>query len=247
MEIADLLKKLETDMELAKEGILKAERYYKTKYDIEDRLKEIAPNLNERAQLKIEKNISMWRSQPRSGVFMPPGKAEMDSLQLWTLLQELQATTEEFVESSIKTQNVILGGQPHEGRKYFRSILESADSDLILIDSYFKPVVLDILTEYLIDKPNLKVRIMAGQNERLPAFRASYNALIAQYPSRIEARIVSDHPRYIVVDDVNLFNPDHSFDQWGSKTVDVHQVSDPEIIQKIKEKIERDWAGGSQI
>ncbi len=87
-EIKVLLEKLEVVLKLADEGLLKSERYYETKCAIEDRLKELSPNLDEQSQLTIEKNIPHWRNVPKSGIFMDASKVT-DILPLRALLLEL--------------------------------------------------------------------------------------------------------------------------------------------------------------
>ena len=141
---------------------------------------------------------------------------------------------------------VVIAGKQYDGRSYLRSIFQQASNSIFIRDSYFRPAVLDILLEYLLDNNNLKVEILMGDNNRLAPFRMSFASFKQQYPvlnigARYSTGIGSDHPRYILIDDQLLFNPDHSLDQWGEKTVNIHQLTNVAEINRVKNQILLEW------
>ncbi len=249
-ELKILLNKLDDVLDLGNEGLLKSEDYYETKYVVEDKLKELAPNLDRKNQLRIEKNISRWRNVPKNGIFLNPNQVNLDSLPLYVLLKELQENLSEKhpdVLESIKPEVVIEAGHAYDGRRYLRNIFGLATRDLFLIDQHFRPAILDVLSVYILCKENLRVRILVGDNKELAAFSVNYKAFVRQYPNKVEVKKVKDHPRYILIDGEILFNPDHSFDQWGIKTTNVHQMIDTQEIQKTVKKLEKDWSVGKTL
>jgi len=245
-EYTGLIEKLDEILSLGSEDLLKSERMYETIYGVEDRLKEISKELDERSRLSIEKTIPMWRNVPKSGIFVRNDEVVKRVTPLKSLLSELLSKQTGQSVADIKSEIVILAGKQYEGRLYLRNILQQASSSIFIRDSYFKPVVLDVLLEYLLDNNNLRVEILMGDNNRLVPFRASFVSFIQQYPSlTITARYSegkdNDHPRYILIDDQLLFNPDHSLDQWGEKTVNIHQLTDTDEINKEKNQISSEW------
>lgn len=250
-ELEILFGRLEEILSLANEGLLKSERLYETKYSIEDKLKELAKNYDERGQLMIEKNIPNWRLEPKHGIFINSSQATNEISPLKTLLSELLARQSDGIATKIKSETVINSGEPYKGRQYLRFIFDQATDSIFIRDSYFRPEILDILIEYLLDKKELKIKILMGENERLAPFKASYSTFKIQYPNRVEAKYIqkdsSDHPRYIIIDSRLLFNPDHSLDKWGDKTVNIHHMNEKTEIEKVQINLEKEWDSAIQI
>ena len=68
-EYTKLTKKLDEILLLGSDGLLKSEKMYEVIYGVEDELKEISKELDERSRLSIEKTIPIWRNVPKSGIF----------------------------------------------------------------------------------------------------------------------------------------------------------------------------------
>ena len=159
-EYTGLIEKLDEILSLGSEDLLKSERMYETIYGVEDRLKEISKELDERSRLSIEKTIPMWRNVPKSGIFVRNDEVVKRVTPLKSLLSELLSKQTGQSVADIKSEIVILAGKQYEGRLYLRNILQQASSSIFIRDSYFKPVVLDVLLEYLLDNNNLRVEIL---------------------------------------------------------------------------------------
>ena len=256
MELKERYTKLITELDdilsLGNEGLLKSEKMYQVVYGVEDQLKEISNELDERSQLSIEKNIPMWRNVPKSGVFVRNEEVIKRVSPLKALLSELLSKQGGQTTVEVKSEMVIPMGKQYDGRLYLRNILQQASSSVFIRDSYFKPVILDILLEYLLDNSDLKVEILMGDNNKLSPLRASYEVFKKQYPTfnifaRYSAGQDNDHPRYIFIDEQLLFNPDHSLDQWGEKTVNIHQLLDTIEIDKAKNQLLAEWNVATNI
>lgn len=251
-EYTKLVQELDEILSLGGEGLLKSEKMYGVIYGVEDRLKEISKSLDERSRLSIEKTIPAWRNVPKSGIFVNNDEVVKRASPLRALLSELLSKQTGQPVSNIKQEMVVLAGKQYDGRLYLRNILQQAGNSIFIRDSYLRPVILDILLEYLLDNNGLKVNILMGDNNRLSPFRASYESFKKQFPTfnigaRYSAGNDNDHPRYILIDDQLLFNPDHSFDQWGEKTTNIHQLTDVAEIEKAKKRLLAEWNVATNI
>lgn len=250
-EIRDLLKQLDELFLFASKNLLKSNKFYDTKERIEIRLKSLSKDLGEMEQLAIEKIIPRFRNNYKSDIFLPPDIVNEISPLRGLLFELLAKYGKVQTLPTPMNEHVITGGNPYEGKKYLRSILNLATISIYIIDNYLRPEILDILSEYIIDKPQLNIRLMLSKNSGLPAFCVNYCSFIAQYPDSIQAKYLSneqkDHPRYILIDDIKLFNPDHSLDQWGTKTVNIHEHTDPKVIKKVQQDLEQKWGTAKDL
>ena len=115
-EYTGLIEKLDEILSLGSEDLLKSERMYETIYGVEDRLKEISKELDERSRLSIEKTIPMWRNVPKSGIFVRNDEVVKRVTPLKSLLSELLSKQTGQSVADIKSEIVILAGKQYEGR-----------------------------------------------------------------------------------------------------------------------------------
>ncbi len=85
------LKEVDEMFSLAELGLLKSDELYSTKYKIEDNIKAYKPFFEKIECLKIEKAISIWRTEPRRGMFLDSSQALPQLFPLQVLLHELIA------------------------------------------------------------------------------------------------------------------------------------------------------------
>jgi hypothetical protein len=251
-EYTKLIKDLDDILSFGRDGLLKSEKMYGTIYAAEDKLKEISLSLDERSRLSIEKIIPMWRNVPKIGILVRNEEVEKRVIPLRALLTELLSKATGKFTVNLKQELVITADKPYEGRLYLRNLFQQAGQSIFIRDSYFRPVILDVLLEFMSDNNKLKVEILMGDNSRLAPFKVSFLAFKQQYTTLdISARYSSsadnDHPRYIFIDDQLLFNPDHSLDQWGVTTVNIHQLIETSEIAKVKLLLLEDWQRATNI
>lgn len=243
-KLQEMLAGIDKLFSLAGEGLLKETRYGEEKERIETELKALSKDLDERDELRVEKIIPTWRRVPRSGVFLPAGDVNQASPLRDLLVELVDKYRGPHSAPAPKNETIIPAGRHYDGVRYLRSIFGQAQSTLFIKDNYLKPSVLDILSEYLLDDPALKVRLLVAHNRHTPAFRESYRAFRTQYSRSIEARIVGegrDHPRYILVDEGKLFTPDHSLDRWGVATVNIYEHEAADEVAEVRERLEAEW------
>ena len=83
------LKEVQEMLALGDMGLLKSEELSNTKHRIEDELKTFKPFFEKIEALKIEKTIPVWRSVPKTGMFLSSNQVNPDLAPLHILLQEL--------------------------------------------------------------------------------------------------------------------------------------------------------------
>jgi len=253
-KLQELLSDTGEPLSLAQDGLLKSERLYETKYSIEDQLREISKELDERSQLSIEKVIPKWRNVPKHGIFVSGEETVKQLTPLISLLQEL------IVKFSPITKNVemprdeviIEKGKPYDGRRYLRELFNFVRESIYIRDSYLRPEILDILSEYILDNPKIKLRFLIGNNfTRRTAFSDAFKKFLEQYKADAEGRCTNednkDHPRYILIDGTLVFVPDNSLDQWGLSTVHINQIIKTENKDIIFKIFENEWNKGEKI
>mgnify|MGYP001592166668 FL=1 len=161
-EYTTLIKDLDEILSLGRDGLLKSERMYSTIYAVEDKLKEISKTLDERSRLSIEKTIPMWRNVPKTGIFVRSEEVEKRAAPLRAILAELLAK-ETGQPISLKEELVIPAGKQYEGRLYLRNLFQQAGQSIFIRDSYFRPVILDVLLEFMLDNNQLSIEILIGE------------------------------------------------------------------------------------
>lgn len=258
MEEIKILKKLNSNLDevlsFARDGILKSERFYGTKDAVEDELKKLAINFDERAQLSIEKTIPQWRNVPKTGFPIQESEAVKQLTPVIVLIKELLSKLETSPGEQVSTKDefVVAKGEQYVGRQYLRSLFSQAKKSIFIRDSYLRPEILDVLAEYIFDIPSLKLIFLISDNpKRLPIFRASLRAFCDQYKGDIQCKYTlkenKDHPRCLVIDDELLFDATHSFDQWGYNTVTIHQMTSEESKQKLLSILQSEFKTASEI
>jgi hypothetical protein len=188
----------------------------------------------------------MWRNQPKHG-FINANEAIKELLPLRDLLLHLLRNYSSASSLPIiKTQTVLQPAGVFIGRQHLRSILSEATATIFVRDNYLKSDILDALHEFLIAKPLIKVNLLVLETKELFPLKINFDLLNRAYPNRVELRYLShtqkDHPRYILVDDKMVFNPDHSLDQWGIATVNIHRFEDSIEIDKVRNMLQAEWS-----
>lgn len=239
------IKEIEEMEILLRDDILKGSFFEDTKERIERALDKMRSGFEQRDSLLVEKIIPKWRSKYKSGIYIK--QRDFDTIQPLReiMLNLLTKYGQPLATALPKNERVIPAGKPYEGKQYLRSILNQASSSILIRDSYLRAEILDILSEYILDNQQLKIRLLTWDGSRLASFKNHYTAFEAQYPKTIEARYLptalKDHPRYLLIDEQKLFNPDHSIDQWGISTVNIHEYTNKESITEIKDNLESEW------
>ena len=251
-ELKLILKNIRGTLEISSEGLLKNDRYLGTLYAAVDTLSKVKDYFDEKDQLRIEKlNFDhQWKFEPKPGFTKSHEEVEEKLLPFQVLSEHLlDAIKNEDKLSSVPIEAHISQGRPYDGRKAFKSILDNAKSELILVDSYLHPDILKTLHLYMEENDNLRVRLITsnGNKAKFNALISDYKLFQNQYPN-IELRENNViHDRYIIVDGTEVYHSGHSFNELGQKASSINKMENPKVITKIKTEIEDAWNKGKTI
>lgn len=251
-QVREILSKMyldvQTALDLAKEGLLKGEKEYEIISGTKNKLNEVKLYFGEIEQLKIERAVPMWISQPKSGIFINESDARKGLEPLLNITIELIR----IIGSQIPQKDIfITENSPFEGRKILRSIINQAKSKIFLIDAYLRPDILEVVQSNLIDNPNMELCFLTQKNNNkfFSTFSADIIALLAQYPNaKIELKYydkITAHDRYIVIDENTIYHSGHSFAELGNRASSISKV-EGEACDNAKKHINDLWLNGNK-
>jgi hypothetical protein len=228
--------------------LLKNERHHEVVQNTYAKLKEIKPDLGEVEQLKIERIIPMWTNEIKIGIFLNESQARKPVNPLIDLIAELIGV----VGGSIPSKDIFLvENSQYEGRKILRSILNKAQTKILLIDAYLRPEILEVLQLNLEDFPNIELQFLTQKNHNkfFQTFYTDVIALSTQYTNaQIELKYydkLPPHDRYVVIDDKSIFHSGHSFAELGNRASSINQV-EGDAHDLAKTTIDNLWLNSSK-
>lgn len=239
---------IQTALDLAKNGLLKSERKHKVVIETTQKLNELKPHFGDMEQLKIDRAVPKWINEPRPGLFISESDAQKGLEPLMTITTELIG----IIGSQVPKKDIfITENSPFEGRKILRSILNQAKSNIMLIDSYLRPEILEVVQLNLIDNQALEVRFLTQKknNRFFATFSADVKALSAQYPNAtIEYKYYDSlppHDRYIFVDENEIYHSGHSFAELGNRSSSINKV-EGDAYNETNTNISRLWLNANK-
>jgi len=235
--VEDLLKKADLDL-------LEEEPAYKFEDDFYVYFAQtvILTELDEISNLEFKKifatRLTRWRIQTSSVYrFMPKGQG-------LKLLQPRKQYLQNLLQRHMVTPTnggVILTGKPFSARELLRSIISNSDSEVSIIDTYLHPQILQLLSEILENKPNLKFKIIThpNKNNRLTDLEINLRVFVTQYPNAIliaNKNSTVPHDRYIVIDGTRLFHFGLSFHDLGRTRISswTEKIEQKEVVDTIR-------------
>lgn len=238
-------------MVLASDRLLDAEKLYNTKHKIEDELKKNADSMNEKSQLLLRRDIPVWRSEPKKDFFLDELQAMKILSPFYELLLNLLAEVDE--ESETEPMNIDeLVIQPKEyvkARKTLRGIFNEASNSIYIVDNYLKPAIVDVLYEYLVDKPNLEIKFLITNNRTLPSLVDAVRTILNECAGSIvlKKHTEENHSRYIIIDKEQVYNPDHSLADWGSGGVTINKIVKDDSKNKVLNSFNSLWSSSETL
>ena len=141
------------------------------------------------------------------------------------------------VENKIKTHEIPLdkiffNGEFYDAYTLIEQIFESANEEIILMDSYVDRIVLDRLTK---KKQNVNVIIYTKYNSKRIT-QNDINAVNIQYPNISLIEVTTLHDRYIIIDKIKLYHVGASIKDAGRKTFSIHEI-DNQLINTLLEGV----------
>ena len=141
------------------------------------------------------------------------------------------------VENKIKFYDIPLdkiffNGEFYDAYTLIEQIFESANEEIILMDSYVDRIVLDRLTK---KKQNVNVIIYTKYNASRIT-QNDINAVNIQYPNISLIEVTTLHDRYIIIDKIKLYHVGASIKDAGRKTFSIHEI-DNKLINTLLEGV----------
>ena len=152
---------------------------------------------------------------------------------------ELEITTDKrfdevfklFKQYDLPKQKVFFDGQFYDSFEFISSLVETAEQEIILIDTYFDS---HGFTFFKSKKPNVKLLIYRGSNnkditEELIKFEKQYGP--------VELFNIEDfHNRYLIIDNKTCYSLGTSLNRMGSKIIDITKMDDF-VIELLKARL----------
>lgn len=134
-------------------------------------------------------------------------------------------------------------GSQHDAFVQIRGILQTATTELIIVDTYVDETLWGLLTNVR-DFVNLRVLTMKAKAD----FALEAKHFIEQHGHRVEARKTDDyHDRFIVVDHMTVWHLGASIKDAGKKAFALTEFERSSIRKSVIEDIEATWDASPRI
>ena len=127
---------------------------------------------------------------------------------------------DKVLDKEYKVNKIFFNGEFYDSYTLIQQILESASSEVIIIDNYIDRSVLDRL---VVKKDNVKVLIYTNNmtckllNEDISKFNSQYGGLTIKFTKNV-------HDRYIIIDYAKLYHIGHSLKDLGKKIFSISEL-----------------------
>jgi hypothetical protein len=134
-------------------------------------------------------------------------------------------------------------GSAHDAYLEIRKIVQSATSEILIVDSYVDGTLWALLTNVPM---SAKIRIMTMQMKG--DFGLEAKKFAAQHGNTIEVRKTAQyHDRFILVDGTRYWVLGASIKDAGNKASFISPVCSPPICSAIKTDVENTWNPGAVV
>lgn len=147
--------------------------------------------------------------------------------------EKLEQIFEHIAKHEESSQKVFFDGQIYDAFNLIVSIIQKANSEIVLIDNYVDVHTLNLLSK---KKENVTVGIYTLRRTRLSSTDvANFNA---QYPS-VEVKFTRVfHDRFLIIDNTLAYHIGASIKDAGKKCFGINLILDPGIIRDILQRLE---------
>jgi len=141
--------------------------------------------------------------------------------------------------TSVNANPVYLpAGSQHDAYVGLRKIVQLAQSDLLIVDSYVDETLWELLSNM---QSSVKLRVLTQQMKR--DFRLEARKFSAQHGNAIEIRTTSKyHDRFIVEDNQRCWHIGASIKDAGNKAFAFSELLRPELVKFVIADVENEWS-----
>ncbi|MGP8071244.1 MAG: hypothetical protein ACLP5V_15320 [Candidatus Bathyarchaeia archaeon] len=134
-------------------------------------------------------------------------------------------------------------GSQHDAYVELRKIVQLAQSDMLIVDSYVDETLWELLTNM---QPSAKLRVLTQQMKK--DFRLEARKFSAQHGNAIEIRTTSKyHDRFIVEDSQRCWHIGASIKDAGNKAFAFSELLRPEVVKFVIADVENEWAAAAPV
>jgi hypothetical protein len=134
-------------------------------------------------------------------------------------------------------------GSQHHAYVELRKIVQLAQSDMLIIDSYVEETLWELLTNV---HSSVKLRVLTQQMKK--DFRLEARKFSAQHGNAIEIRTTSKyHDRFIVEDNQRCWHIGASIKDAGNKASAFSELLRPELVKFVIADVENEWSAAAAV
>ncbi|MBP3808837.1 MAG: ORF6N domain-containing protein [Eubacterium sp.] len=194
------------------------------------------------SKVAVQVSINIMRSFVEMRKFVANNALLFEKVSHIELRQlEYQKNTDErfdkvfqYIEDHAESeQKIFFDGQIYDAFSLIVSIIQKAQSEIVLIDSY-----VDIDTLNILSKKNtgVDVKIITYSNARLS--NTDITNFNAQYPNLIVKRSQVFHDRFIILDSSTVYHIGASIKDAGKKCFGISMIQDPGIVADLLSRLQ---------
>jgi hypothetical protein len=145
-------------------------------------------------------------------------------------LKQIDMTLKKL-ENKEQKEKIFYDGQIYDAYSKLLDIMNKAQHELIIIDSYADKSVLD-----MISKLNIKIKLITKSNNLLKEidikkYNEQYNNLNVYYSNKF-------HDRFLIIDKKEIYHLGTSINNAGKKIFAINKLEDKDMINTLINKIE---------
>lgn len=234
------LGKLREIQKLIAEGLARSDEKSQIIQEAQEISKFFKDDIFKRKAEKLSKQ-TVWSKQTHDGFV---ASDEYGQLTPWIeLLEDYLGEDKRLIR-----ERVIEEATPYEGRKFLRSILEKADSEVVVVDNFLSHEILAVIEPYLLKGITFRLITRQKNNNKFRSLVTDYKVFKSQYQDKIESKQNEKcHDRFIVIDGHIIYHFGASLAELGNTLSVASLIEDQKEKDKLLSKFTNWWDTGDDI
>lgn len=238
--LLDTLDKLRKTQKLIEEGLARSDEKTQILQEAQEKSKLFKDDIYKRKAEKLSRQ-TVWSKQSRDGFVAAD---EYGQLTPWIeLLGDYLGEDKRLIK-----ERVIEDATPYEGRKFLRSVLEKANSEVIVVDNFLSHEILSVIEPYVLKGISFKLLTRQANNNKFRSFTADYKVFKPQYQDKIAAKKNEKcHDRFVVVDNHIIYHFGSSLAELGNTLSLASLIENQTEKDKLLSKFTDWWDTGEDV
>ncbi len=234
------LDKLRKTQKLIEEGLARSGEKTQIIQEAQEKSKLFKDDIYKRKAEKLSKQ-TVWSKQSYDGFVAAD---EYGQLTPWIeLLEDYLGEDKRLIR-----ERIIEDATQYEGRKFLRSILEKAYSEVIVVDNFLSHEILSVIEPYVLRGINFKLLTRRANNNKFRSFTADYKTFKPQYENKIAAKENEKcHDRFVVIDNHIIYHFGASLAELGNTLSLANLIEDQKEKETLLSKFTNWWSTGNDI